>query len=103
MSDLNKCLDLANAVCCYCTITFTTFSNTFLNLVAQGKFYELYELDAEIGHKEMDWKLTYSGVGKCRQVSSVMIALLQVLKSPESWYDFQAKYSNFVDCGKVIV
>ncbi|CAK9237431.1 unnamed protein product [Sphagnum jensenii] len=33
-----------------------------------GKFYELYELDAEIGHKEMDWKLTYSGVGKCRQV-----------------------------------
>jgi len=33
-----------------------------------GKFYELYELDAEIGHKEMDWKLTYSGVGKCKQV-----------------------------------
>jgi DNA mismatch repair protein MSH6 len=39
--------------------------------VTQGKFYELYELDAEIGHKEMDWKLTYSGVGKCKQVSSV--------------------------------
>ncbi|XP_024029834.1 DNA mismatch repair protein MSH7 [Morus notabilis] len=33
-----------------------------------GKFYELYELDAEIGHKELDWKLTFSGVGKCRQV-----------------------------------
>ncbi|KNA19440.1 hypothetical protein SOVF_061540 [Spinacia oleracea] len=33
-----------------------------------GKFYELYELDAEVGHKELDWKLTNSGVGKCRQV-----------------------------------
>ncbi|XP_058111124.1 DNA mismatch repair protein MSH7 [Magnolia sinica] len=33
-----------------------------------GKFYELYELDAEIGHKELDWKMTNSGVGKCRQV-----------------------------------
>ncbi|KAG6546638.1 hypothetical protein Mapa_011827 [Marchantia paleacea] len=33
-----------------------------------GKFYELYELDAEVGHKELDWKLTVSGVGKCRQV-----------------------------------
>ncbi|XP_021723674.1 DNA mismatch repair protein MSH7-like [Chenopodium quinoa] len=33
-----------------------------------GKFYELYELDADIGHKELDWKLTNSGVGKCRQV-----------------------------------
>ncbi|XP_024516949.1 DNA mismatch repair protein MSH7 isoform X1 [Selaginella moellendorffii] len=33
-----------------------------------GKFYELYELDAEIGHKELDWKMTISGVGKCRQV-----------------------------------
>ncbi|PIA65096.1 hypothetical protein AQUCO_00100524v1 [Aquilegia coerulea] len=33
-----------------------------------GKFYELYELDAEIGHKELDWKMTFSGVGKCRQV-----------------------------------
>ena len=36
----------------------------------QGKFYELYELDAEIGHKELDWKMTLSGVGKCRQVTS---------------------------------
>lgn len=35
----------------------------------QGKFYELYELDAEIGHKELDWKMTQSGVGKCRQVT----------------------------------
>ncbi|CAI0628967.1 unnamed protein product [Linum tenue] len=33
-----------------------------------GKFYELYELDAEIGHRELDWKMTFSGVGKCRQV-----------------------------------
>ncbi|KFK39755.1 hypothetical protein AALP_AA3G283400 [Arabis alpina] len=33
-----------------------------------GKFYELYELDAEVGHKELDWKMTMSGVGKCRQV-----------------------------------
>ncbi|GER26266.1 DNA mismatch repair protein MutS [Striga asiatica] len=33
-----------------------------------GKFYELYELDAEIGHKELDWRITLSGVGKCRQV-----------------------------------
>ncbi|XP_068652588.1 DNA mismatch repair protein MSH7 [Aristolochia californica] len=33
-----------------------------------GKFYELYEVDAEIGQKELDWRMTYSGVGKCRQV-----------------------------------
>ncbi|XP_025817755.1 DNA mismatch repair protein MSH7 [Panicum hallii] len=33
-----------------------------------GKFYELYELDAEVGQKELDWKMTASGVGKCRQV-----------------------------------
>ncbi|KAK7833562.1 transcription initiation factor tfiid subunit 4b [Quercus suber] len=33
----------------------------------QGQFYELCELDAEIGHKELDWKMTLSGVGKCRQ------------------------------------
>ncbi|CAN6456396.1 unnamed protein product [Victoria cruziana] len=33
-----------------------------------GKFYELYELDADIGHKELDWKITESGVGKCKQV-----------------------------------
>ncbi|OUZ99913.1 DNA mismatch repair protein MutS [Macleaya cordata] len=33
-----------------------------------GKFYELYESDAEIAHKELDWKITFSGVGKCRQV-----------------------------------
>ncbi|KAE8735369.1 DNA mismatch repair protein MSH7 [Hibiscus syriacus] len=33
-----------------------------------GKFYELYEIDAEIGHNELDWKMTISGVGKCRQV-----------------------------------
>ncbi|KAH9287602.1 hypothetical protein KI387_031719, partial [Taxus chinensis] len=33
-----------------------------------GKFYELYEVDAEVGQKEFDWKMTLSGVGKCRQV-----------------------------------
>ncbi|KAM3328741.1 hypothetical protein ACQJBY_026089 [Aegilops geniculata] len=33
-----------------------------------GMFYELYEVDAEIGQKELDWKMTISGVGKCRQV-----------------------------------
>uniref|UniRef100_A0A0D9UXJ9 DNA mismatch repair proteins mutS family domain-containing protein n=1 Tax=Leersia perrieri TaxID=77586 RepID=A0A0D9UXJ9_9ORYZ len=33
-----------------------------------GKFYELYEVDAEVGQKELDWKMTVSGVGKCRQV-----------------------------------
>ncbi|WOL08138.1 DNA mismatch repair protein MSH7 [Canna indica] len=32
-----------------------------------GKFYELYESDAEIGQRELDWKMTISGVGKCRQ------------------------------------
>lgn len=33
-----------------------------------GKFYELYEEDAEIGAKELNWKMTISGVGRCRQV-----------------------------------
>ena len=33
-----------------------------------GKFYELYERDAEIGCAELDWKMTVSGVGHCRQV-----------------------------------
>ena len=33
-----------------------------------GKFYELYEDDAEIGCNELDWKMTVSGVGHCRQV-----------------------------------
>jgi len=27
-------------------------------------------MDADIGHKELDWKITLSGVGKCRQVIS---------------------------------
>ncbi|GJR86635.1 DNA mismatch repair protein MSH7 [Tanacetum coccineum] len=36
--------------------------------VLQGKFYELYEVDAEIGHTELDWKMTMSGVRKCRHV-----------------------------------
>ncbi|KAK4275790.1 hypothetical protein QN277_018814 [Acacia crassicarpa] len=25
-------------------------------------------MDAEIGHEELDWKMTFSSVGKCRQV-----------------------------------
>ncbi|KAI5441851.1 hypothetical protein KIW84_011055, partial [Lathyrus oleraceus] len=33
-----------------------------------GKFYELYEMDAEIGHNELDWNMTFRGVGRCRQV-----------------------------------
>ena len=33
-----------------------------------GKFYELYEDDAEIGCRVLDWKMTVSGVGHCRQV-----------------------------------
>ncbi|KAI3709518.1 hypothetical protein L2E82_39280 [Cichorium intybus] len=40
-----------------------------------GKFYELYEIDAEIGHKELDWKMTMSGVGKCRQVGITETAI----------------------------
>lgn len=38
----------------------------FFNL---GIYYELYELDAEIGQKELGLKMTVTGVGKCRQVS----------------------------------
>ena len=34
-----------------------------------GKFYELYELDAEIDRKELDSKMIFSSVKKCRQVS----------------------------------
>jgi hypothetical protein len=30
-------------------------------------------MDAEIGHKELDWKITLSGVGKCRQVIIVVV------------------------------
>ena len=55
------------------------YSFKTLIFLFQGKFYELYELDAEIGHKELDWKMTLSGVGKCRQVmsrSTVIVILL---------------------------
>ena len=31
-----------------------------------GKFYELYEEDAEIGARVLGWKMTLSGVGGCR-------------------------------------
>eukprot|EP00959_Pyramimonas_sp_CCMP1952_P127302 2662558-Pyramimonas_sp.AAC.1 len=33
-----------------------------------GKFYELYEEDAQVGHDELGWKMTVSGVGHCRQL-----------------------------------
>jgi len=33
-----------------------------------GKFYELYEDDAEVGARELGWRMTVSGVGNCRQV-----------------------------------
>eukprot|EP00892_Ulva_mutabilis_P000449 jgi/Ulvmu1/10404/UM061_0088.1 len=33
-----------------------------------GTFYELYEDDAQIAHDVLDFKMTVSGVGKCRQV-----------------------------------
>eukprot|EP00884_Botryococcus_braunii_P000476 jgi/Botrbrau1/10429/Bobra.0133s0036.1 len=33
-----------------------------------GKFYELYEDDAQIGHETLGWKMTITGVGHCRQV-----------------------------------
>jgi DNA mismatch repair protein MSH6 len=32
-----------------------------------GTFYELYEEDAEVVHDVLDWKLTVTGVGHCRQ------------------------------------
>lgn len=38
---------------------------TFIRI---GSFYELYEDDAEIGARELGWRLTVSGVGNCRQV-----------------------------------
>ena len=34
-----------------------------------GKFYELYEDDAQIGADALEWKMTITGVGHCRQVS----------------------------------
>ncbi|KAI7757441.1 hypothetical protein M8C21_008782 [Ambrosia artemisiifolia] len=39
----------------------------------QGKSYLLYELDAEIGHKELD--VPMSGSGKCRQLSIIKTAI----------------------------
>ena len=33
-----------------------------------GSFYELYEDDAQVAHDLLDWKLTVTGVGHCRQV-----------------------------------
>jgi DNA mismatch repair protein MSH6 len=33
-----------------------------------GTFYELYENDAQAAHDVLDWKMTITGVGHCRQV-----------------------------------
>lgn len=43
-------------------------------LFVQGNYYELYELDAEIGNKELGWKITLSGEGKCRQVGLSLLS-----------------------------
>ena len=54
-----------------------------------GEFYELYEIDAEIGHKEFDWKRTVSGVSKCRQVgiskSGINDAVQKLLLLDRKW------------------
>ena len=54
-----------------------------------GEFYELYEIDAEIGHKEFDWKMTVSGVSKCRQVgiseSGINDAVQKLLLLDTKW------------------
>lgn len=60
----------------------------------QGKFYELYELDAEIGHKELDWKMTLSGVGKCRQVTSKIN--LSNLKANFNCYNYSSMHMCFI-------
>ena len=36
-----------------------------------GKFYELYEDDAQIGADALEWKMTITGVGHCRQVREI--------------------------------
>ncbi|WVZ72571.1 hypothetical protein U9M48_021006 [Paspalum notatum var. saurae] len=71
-----------------------------------GKFYELYELDAEIGQKELDWKMTVSGVGKCRQHSNiscdklgevgavVTVAGGNVVNYHQFWYTFMVGISE---------
>lgn len=33
-----------------------------------GSFHELYGEDAEVGARELGWKMTFSGVGNCKQV-----------------------------------
>lgn len=35
-----------------------------------GKFYELYEDDAQIGADVLHWRMTITGVGHCRQVQT---------------------------------
>ncbi|ERN05719.1 hypothetical protein AMTR_s00006p00242090 [Amborella trichopoda] len=50
---------------------YWTVKSQYMNVVLffkVAKFYELYELDVEIGHKELNWNMTFTGVGKCRQV-----------------------------------
>jgi hypothetical protein len=44
--------------------------------VQVGKFYELYEDDAQVAHEELDWRMTVSGVGHCRQVGPLQMCRL---------------------------
>ena len=49
-----------------------------------GKFYELYEDDAQIGHDVLHWRMTITGVGHCRQVQSPLpgpVALVFAMQS----------------------
>ncbi|CAG9465209.1 unnamed protein product [Pedinophyceae sp. YPF-701] len=45
-----------------------------------GKFFELYEDDAATGADVMGWKLTLSGVGKCRQVGCPESGLVEAAR-----------------------
>jgi hypothetical protein len=46
-----------------------------------GKFYELYEDDAQAAHDVLDWKLTVTGVGQCRQVGCPESGLQEAVKN----------------------
>ncbi|CAL9241952.1 unnamed protein product [Arabidopsis halleri] len=57
-----------------------------------GKFYELYELDAELGHKELDWKMTMSGVGNADRFK---VGRIEQLETPDQ---AKARGANTVSC-----
>ena len=46
-----------------------------------GKFYELYEDDAIIGEKELGWRVTFNGVGRCRQVGCPESGIEEAIKT----------------------